>query len=387
MTPSSRRAAVSLAILVALVGADVAIRVVPPGPLRSVLRRISPEFQANLGGEIDVTNYYEGIIDEGGRSVQGGLLTNHWLFGVRNLMAAEARLKEACCGYPFKDPEYGKNRRLNSSAGPMSTNSLGMVDREYSEKKPAGTHRILLFGDSLGRALGVAQGTGFEPQLEDWLNGPAVNTTGRRVEILNLSTSARRVIRHLDSAIKKAPRLSADVFLLGLTRRDVPPRWATDIVDFQRQGVDPPYSFIRDLIQRSGVTRDDSRETAQAKFDSTYVPNMRQVLTEFKQVAAAQGIQTVIVLLLPTVEHLRTQSPKFDPLRSILKDLNYPVVDVVDAFRDVLDPMRLSIAPPDPHPNEEGHAILFARLKEQLTSRPEILNSLLGQAPKSVRKP
>ena len=382
MRPSSRRVAVSIAILVALLGADLAIRVAPPGPLRSVLRRISPEFQANLGGEIDLTNYYEGIIDEGGRSVQGGLLTSQWqwLFVVHNLTAAEARfLKEAGSGYPFVDPQYAKNRRVNSPAGIMSTNSLGMVDREYSEKKPPGTHRILLFGDSIARALGVPQGMGFEPQLEDWLNGPAVNTTGRRLELLNLSTSNQRLIRHLDSAIKKAPRLSPDVFLLGLSGRDVPPGWAGDIVDFPRLGVEPPYPFIRDLIQRSGVTRDDSRQTAHAKFDSTYVPNMRQVLTEFKQVVLAQGIETVIVLLLPTVEHPRTLGPKFDPLRSILKDLNYPVVDVVDAFRDLPDPGQLRIAPGDPHPNEEGHAILFARLKEQLARQPEILNSLLGQ--------
>jgi hypothetical protein len=378
------RVAGCLAILVVLIGADLSVRAVPSGPLRSVLRRISPEFQADFGGEMDVANYYEELVNEE-RSARGGLLTSHWLISGRNFLAAEKRLLDARSAFPFVDPEYGPNRRVSSPAGPVRTNSLGMVDREYAVEKPADTRRILFFGDSLGRALGVPQEKGIEPQFEEWLNTAAINPTGRRVEILNFSTSGHRVIRSLDFAIRKAPRLSPDLFVLEMSRRDLPPGWASDIVHFASKGLDPPHPFIRDLIQRAGVAGDDSRQTALAKFDSIFVPGMRLVLEEFKKIAAAQRVEAV-VLLLPTVEHPRIQSPRFDPLRSILKDLNYPVLDLVDAFRDVPDPGRLGINVGDPHPNEEGHAILFARLRERLANQPAILTSLLGQTP-AIRKP
>lgn len=293
---------------------------------------------------------------------------------------------EAGSGHPFRDPEYGQNRRVNGPTGPMRTNSFGMVDREYSADKPSGTRRVLLFGDSLGRALGVPQGKGLEPQLEEWLNDNAVNRTGRRVEILNFSTSGHRVIRSVDAAIRKAPRFFPDVFVLEIGRRDLPPGWASDIVEFPSNGLDPPHSFIRDLIQQSGVVRDDRPETVQAKFDSIFASGLRVVLEEFRRVAAAQGVETLI-LLLPTVEPSRILSAKFDPVRTILKDMKFTVLDLADAFRDVPDPGRLAIERGDPHPDEEGHAILFTRAKEQLARQPEILNILLGRAPAIVRQP
>ena len=378
MISNFRRVAGCLAVLVGLLAADQAISLVPQGRVRSVLRQLNPRFQAGIDG----ANYYEGLINEGSRSVRGGLLTNHWLFAGRNFLAAEVRLMEGT-GHPFTEtccpaaPEYAPNRRVNSPTGPISTNAFGMVDREYSAEKPPGTRRILMFGDSLGRALGVPQGKGLEPRLEEWLNDAAVNTTGRRVEILNLSTSGHRVIRSLDYAIRKAPKFSADVFMLELSNRDLPPGWASDIASLAQGDIDPPYQFIRDLIQLAGVNRTDNREAAVLKFDSAFVEGMRRVLNEFREISAAQKAEPVI-LLLPTTDQVRIQSQKFDPLRAILKDLNYPVVDLIDAFRDVPDPARLGISGGDDHPNEEGQAILLARLKEQLAARPEIMKSLLG---------
>jgi lysophospholipase L1-like esterase len=365
--------------------------VLPQGPVRSVLRRMNPRFQPGIDGEMDATNYYEGLINEGGRSERDGLLTQHWLFASQSFLRAESRLMMGT-GHPFTEeccpaaPEYAPNRLVESPAGPIRTNALGMVDREYSAEKPPGTWRILMFGDSLGRALGVPQGKGLEPLLEEWLNDAAVNTAGRHVEILNLSTSGHRVIRSLDYAIRKGPSLSADVFILELSRRDLPPGWASEISNFARKGIEPPYPFIRDLIRLAGVTRTDTREKAIAKLDATFVEGMRRVLTEFKEISAAHKAEPV-VLLLPIADPPGLQSPQFDPLRVILKDLNYLVVDLIDAFGDVPDPSRLGIDAGDDHPNEEGQAILFARLKEELARRPDILNVLRGPVRANVRKP
>ncbi len=377
---SFKRVTGSLIILIALLAMDFALANGPRGSLRSALSVLSPRFKVNPVEEIDVSNYYEGLINEGGKAVHSGVLTNLWLFNGRDFLAADVRLMDQRSGYPFSDPEYAPNRRVNSPAGPLSTNAFGMVDREYSLEKPPGTRRIMLFGDSLGRAMGVPQGKGLEPRLEDWLNDVSVGATGRRVEILNFSTSGHRAVRALDYAIRRAPGFSPDVFVLELGRRNLPPGWASDIVPFGRNEVVPPYAFIRDLIERAGVMRDDSRKVALDKLDAIFDVGMRRVLTEFKATSVAQGVEP-LVLLLPTVEHPRIQSPKFDPLRSILKDLGLLVIDLVDAFRDVPDPGRLGIDFGDPHPNEEGQTILFARLKELLDRQPEILTALLGNRP------
>ena len=68
-----------------------------------------------------------------------------------------------------------------------STNELGMRDRSYAVPKPPGTFRIAMTGDSIGVALGVTEGRGFEPLLEQWLSEQTSRHGGPAVEILNFA--------------------------------------------------------------------------------------------------------------------------------------------------------------------------------------------------------
>ena len=61
------------------------------------------------------------------------------------------------------------------------TNSMGMRDREYSQRKPPGTFRVALVGDSIGAGWGVNAEDRFESILEetwDW-RVPARNPAAR----------------------------------------------------------------------------------------------------------------------------------------------------------------------------------------------------------------
>ncbi|NOZ86322.1 MAG: SGNH/GDSL hydrolase family protein, partial [Deltaproteobacteria bacterium] len=67
------------------------------------------------------------------------------------------------------------------SAGPGRMNNLGMRDRDYDPKKPAGVKRILMLGDSIVWGSGIDQDLTFENQLEEMLK-----KSGARVQILNM---------------------------------------------------------------------------------------------------------------------------------------------------------------------------------------------------------
>src|SRR5262249_10956738 len=72
-----------------------------------------------------------------------------------------------------------------------STNELGMRDRPYLVSKPPATYRMAMTGDSIGVGLGVSDDRGFEPVLEQWLDGQSRRRGGHAVEILNFALPGR----------------------------------------------------------------------------------------------------------------------------------------------------------------------------------------------------
>lgn len=68
---------------------------------------------------------------------------------------------------------------------PLTINSLGMRDREYTRKKPPGTTRILILGGSFTWGYGVADGENYTDVLE----ASFAESDRTRVEVLNTGVS------------------------------------------------------------------------------------------------------------------------------------------------------------------------------------------------------
>lgn len=106
------------------------------------------------------------------------------------------------------------NERLDNLYGStqqVSTNSLGMADREYPLAKPAGTLRIALLGDSLTASLYLPQERKFKTLWEQALT----KSLGRPVEIMNFAVDGMGTWEQLQMFHLRARQFQPDMVILG----------------------------------------------------------------------------------------------------------------------------------------------------------------------------
>ncbi len=91
----------------------------------------------------------------------------------------------------------------------------GWRDRDHDEKKPAGTFRIAVLGDSYAEAVQVEQDKTFWAILESQLN--ATSRLGKKVEILNFGISGYGTAQELLALQNYVWKYSPDLVLLAVT--------------------------------------------------------------------------------------------------------------------------------------------------------------------------
>lgn len=92
---------------------------------------------------------------------------------------------------------------------PVSFNSMGFPDREYSREKAKGVKRILILGDSLVEAFQVPLEKRLHIVLEEHLNG--MGHTGRKFEVIAMGKSGTGQVRHLESLQRHGLALQPDM--------------------------------------------------------------------------------------------------------------------------------------------------------------------------------
>ncbi len=250
-----------------------------------------------------------------------------------------------------------------------STNELGMRDRAYAVSKPAGTFRMAMTGDSIGVGLGVSDGRGFEPTLEQWLGEQSRRRGGPAVEVLNLALPGRSPGQRWDHFQKVGWAMEPDLVLFEATAADI--GWdQRRLAELLPRGIGWDSTLYGDVLTRSGVRPGaTSEEYARALWPYRW----ELVAAVYRAVAAdcrARGVPCLWVLIprvgrvVGPAEHRR--------LLDLARAAGFAaVVDVSDAF-DGFDPAALAIHPSDFHPNAEGHAILARRLAEALWPQPAL---------------
>jgi len=93
----------------------------------------------------------------------------------------------------------------------VETNSEGMRDREYAVKKPAGTIRVAVLGDSMTEAMQVPIEMTFERLLERKMR----SCTGRRVEVMNFGMSGFGTASELLTLRDRVWKYEPDAVLLA----------------------------------------------------------------------------------------------------------------------------------------------------------------------------
>jgi lysophospholipase L1-like esterase len=103
----------------------------------------------------------------------------------------------------------------------VSNNSLGFRDREYAERKPAGTRRVAILGDSMTWGLGVANDSCYSEVLERALAANADASAGAPVEVLNFGAAGYGTDQEYLLFRDVVRRFEPDVVVVAYNANDV----------------------------------------------------------------------------------------------------------------------------------------------------------------------
>ena len=112
------------------------------------------------------------------------------------------------------------SRTTRNRGSDLTTNALGIRDREYPAVKRPGTYRIALIGASVIMASGADQNRSFEALTEDRLNAERPDERFSNYEILNFAVAGYGFHQFVLTTERKVLRYDPDVLLIGALAGD-----------------------------------------------------------------------------------------------------------------------------------------------------------------------
>ena len=247
----------------------------------------------------------------------------------------------------------------------LRTNEWGMRDRDYSVEKPEGTHRTALLGASYVMGSGVDNDQTFEALLEERLSAEGPGAPERTYEILNFAVGGYSPLQRLWMLEHRAPRFDPDMTLY-VAHENETSRLVLHLAAAQDLGHPPPSEELRAIWDEAGVTDDMDEDDVVAAL----TPYEREILgwtyRRIADVSRGRGM-TPVWVLLPTLEMHGTLED-IAWMLDLARAAGFEVVDLFGVY-DGHDIFSIRVAPWDYHLNADGHALIAARLFDELVGR------------------
>jgi lysophospholipase L1-like esterase len=271
-------------------------------------------------------------------------------------------------------------RALNAGAL-FETNSAGFRGRERARPKPAGVFRIALIGDSLAMGWGVAEPDTYAARVEAALSQRA---GAGSVEVLNFGLAGLDAVGAVSRFETLALGFEPDLAVYGFTLNDLENEHyrhsAADLGAIARVLLTEPSYLWRVLAPRIGALREvlfAPPGTVLHELDDNWFHNdaaWQTALGALDRLAAAASQRRICAVLLihPQLHYLNVLHPYHRHYAAIAKAAEARGFFVVRPIGDFLGrkDRTLWVAPDDPHPGPEAHALLAARLVRELEALP-----------------
>ncbi len=308
----------------------------------------------------------------------------------------------------IKDPVLGWVMEPNQQAYtydiPVTINSHGLRDDEFTIAKPDNTVRILVLGDSVTFGVLVGNDETYSNVLESMLNNAAADST--RYEVINSGVQRYYTFQQLDYLRDYGVNFDPDLVILGYYINDLgfkPETWTRDYEKTREKYASYLWTkvpwlmyvyknsalinLVRERVIRM-IASSKPRKTAQEQLlegvvDDSVVAKIeaaRKDLAEMKKIGDEHGFQ-VLVVAFPGVNQVimdfpNAKYPGF--VREIAEELGMPFVDLLPVFKEHYDgDIRSLYFRYNGHPNKTGHrlaaeAIYQALLEKKLLQPKEI---------------
>ncbi len=256
------------------------------------------------------------------------------------------------------------NLELTWNETVFRTNSHGFRTPEIALEKPPRTYRILVFGSSNTMGYGVNDEEMYTRLLEAWLN--LCNGPTRRIEVVNLAVSGDSPSRRLLRLQEEAGRFDPDWVLCDASPFD---SWVEEahIHATLQRSLPIPFAFVKDAIERTGVSANDSVEAFRAKFRGESERMYSDVYAGWSAEARRLNVPLTVVIL-PRSDGKDKSLRVIQLIQSLCNQHGLDYLDLSGAF-DELDEDQFRISDWDKHPNAHGHRAIFDELRDSLLIR------------------
>ena len=258
------------------------------------------------------------------------------------------------------------NRSAFLMGVPVSINSHGLRDREYSRSKPPDVYRIVMLGDSTTLGWGVALEQTVSKILEAELNKLHMREYNR-FEVLNAGVGNYNTVQEVAHYLTYDRDFQPDLVILQYFINDAEP-----VPDERRPSLLGQSYLLAYVISRFDAMM---RQTG-------IRPDWKQYYTELYEdglpglVAAKQALSTLatrtradgtklLVTILPELREINHDYPfvsQHQRIKDVLAAEQVPVIELIEGLRDNGPESSLWVTEADAHPNGKANALVAAQV-------------------------
>jgi hypothetical protein len=251
---------------------------------------------------------------------------------------------------------------------PVTSNRLGMRDREYEKAKPANTYRVVLLGASHDMGTGVRDDQTYENLVEDRLNYEHPDARYSQYEVLNMSVAGDCVLQMLCRLEQAGFEFRPDAVMFSVAGVD-----QQFLVEHLRKcltlGIDPPpdyREFLAGIARKAGV----DGQMQGAVIERRLLPYVREiqewVFRRLAQQCAQRGIHPLVIYRPAPIDFEGVEPARRSEIVQLARAAGLEVIDLSPAFDSVADRGTLVVAKWDDHTTALGHRLLADKLYEGL---------------------
>jgi len=274
---------------------------------------------------------------------------------------------------PVANPDlsfaHAPNRSAFLMGVPVSINSEGLRDREFSLEKPPGVYRVMMLGDSTTLGWGVRQEDTAAKLLERKLN-EALPPGFNHVEVINTGVGNYDTVQEVTYYETIGWKYHPDLVVLVFFINDPEP------VPVEKKGflIDRSYLIafatnrIDGVMRHAGV-RPDWKTYYASLYDDNR-PGFQACKKALVSLAASTRSHNakLLVALLPELHQINGDSYPFRPAHQKIKDVmaaeNAPVLELIDGLKDHGPEETLWVTALDDHPNAKANNLISDQLEQ-----------------------
>ena len=274
---------------------------------------------------------------------------------------------------PVANPQlsfvHAPNRSAFLMGAPVSINSHGLRDQEYSEKKPPNVFRVMMLGDSTTFGWGVREEDTAAKFLERKLNAhlpPGYD----KAEVINAGVGNYDTVQEVTYYETRGRAFHPDLVVLVFFINDPEP------VPIEKKGllIDRSYLIAFATNRLDGVLRHmGMRPNWKQYYSSLYDDDRpgfqacKAALGSLANATRSDGAQA-LVAILPELHQINGDSYPFkaahEKIKNVLAVDQVPAIELIDGLKDHGPEDSLWVTPLDDHPNAKANDLVSNQLQQ-----------------------